>query len=371
MKDRFLLFGGHADSLINFRGALINALLNKGLEVHVVAPKILDTNVHKELKEIGVHVHEITMDRTGTNPLNDLKTVMQLYILMLKNDYKYFLSYTHKPVLYGNVSACLAGIPKRFALITGLGYTFNSEVRWLNFLVRNLYKIVIKGVHKIFFQNPDDKAKFFDLKIINPDESKSIVVNGSGVDLEIFEKVPLPDNIQFLMIARFLIDKGIREYFESALDLSNQYPSINFGLVGWIDENPNSISEEELTEALNKGNIKFYGRLDDVTSAIKDSSIYVLPSYNEGTPRTVLEAMAMGRPIITTDAPGCRETVIDGKNGYLIPVKNAFELTLAMKKFIINPNLISKMGEESYQIAKDKYDVNKVNDQMLKGMSIS
>ena len=196
------------------------------------------------------------------------------------------------------------------------------------------------------------------------------MVNGSGVDLQSFEEAPFPKKLTFLLIARLLKDKGIREYFEASRIIKKEYPDIIFGLVGWIDENPSSISKEDLQNRIDSGDINFYGRLDDVKPAITNSSVYVLPSYREGTPRTVLEAMAMGRPIITTDAPGCKETVIDGSNGFLVPVKAVDPLVKAMLNFIKNPELINKMGSQSRIIAMEKYDVKKVNEQMIEHMGI-
>jgi glycosyltransferase involved in cell wall biosynthesis len=190
------------------------------------------------------------------------------------------------------------------------------------------------------------------------------------VDLDSFQVTSLPSQIQFLLIARLLGDKGIREYLKAASLVRLSYPEINFGLVGWLDNNPNAISKDELQYFIDSGDIKYYGRLNDVRPAIKESSIYVLPSYSEGTPRTVLEAMAMGRPIITTNAPGCKETVQDGLNGFLVSVKSVDELVEAMKKFIKNPDLIIEMGICSREIAEEKYDVIKVNNHMLKEMNI-
>ena len=173
------------------------------------------------------------------------------------------------------------------------------------------------------------------------------------------------------MIARLLGDKGVREYAKAAREIRSSNPGIRFGLVGWVDENPDAISKDELHIWVEEGAIEYLGRLDDVRSAIADSTVYVLPSYREGTPRTVLEAMAMGRPIITTDAPGCRETVVEGENGYLVPVKSVDALVGAMQKFVDDPDLAARMGRRSRQIAEEKYDVHKVNAVMLREMGIT
>ena len=172
------------------------------------------------------------------------------------------------------------------------------------------------------------------------------------------------------MIARLLGDKGVREYAQAAKIIKEKYPQAQFDLVGWIDDNPDAIEQKELDNWINEGLFNFWGKLDDVKPAIAASSIYVLPSYREGTPRTVLEAMAMGRPIITTDAPGCRETVIDGYNGYLVPVKAVEELAAAMERFIVNPELITKMGKASRQLVEEKFDVDAVNQSMLEAIGL-
>ncbi len=370
MSLKFLIMGSAPESLVNFRGPLIKDLIKKGIEVHVVAPDIFSTGIAKNLESIGANVHEVSLSRTGINPFIDIKTIYQLWSLMKKIKPDYFLGYTHKPAIYGNLASWIAGVPHRFALITGLGYAFLGNKIWLNYIVKSLYRFSLSNAHKIIFQNQDDELLFFNLRILKAKDKKTAVVNGSGVDLQSFEEAPFPKKLTFLLIARLLKDKGIREYFEASRIIKKEYPDIIFGLVGWIDENPSSISKEDLQNRIDSGDINFYGRLDDVKPAITNSSVYVLPSYREGTPRTVLEAMAMGRPIITTDAPGCKETVIDGSNGFLVPVKAVDPLVKAMLNFIKNPELINKMGSQSRIIAMEKYDVKKVNEQMIEHMGI-
>ena len=374
MPKKFLLIAGLPDSLLNFRGPLLRALMAERLQVHVAAPDLpADSAIRIELQELGAKVHEIGLKRTGVNPLADVSTVYHMWRLMRRIKPDYLLGYTIKPVIYGNIAAWLAGVPRRFALITGLGYAFMGDAgnrSWLKKIVQVLYRTALGRVHKVFFQNSDDELLFHALGIIKSLDRKTVVVNGSGIDVGSFTVSPLPQIKQFLLIARLLGDKGVREYVEAATIVRQQYPDVRFGLVGWIDENPNAISEIELQHWIEAGDVQFYGRLADVKPAIAQSSIYVLPSYREGTPRTVLEAMAMGRPIITTDAPGCRETVVDGDNGFLVPVKAIDELAFAMLKFVESPELIARMGRRSRQIVEEKYDVNKVNEHMLKEMGI-
>ncbi|WP_041931439.1 glycosyltransferase family 4 protein [Pseudomonas poae] len=374
---KFFLIASYADSLINFRGPLVDALRAQGQEVHVAAPDMpfgSDVRVHLEQK--GVVVHEIPLRRVGMNPFSDLMTLFALCKLMRDIKPDSVLAYTVKPVIYGLLAARIMKIKRRFALITGLGYAFQSEDNqavssrgMLKILVQRLYALALSFATRVFFQNPDDEALFRYLHLISVD-TPSTIVNGSGVDVNDFNVASFPEHLSFLLIARLLGDKGIREFVSAAREVKSTRADVMFRIVGWIDENPNAILREELDAWIAEGTVEYLGRLKDVRSAIASSSVYVLPSYREGTPRTVLEAMAMGRAVITTDAPGCRETVVDGVNGFLIPVKNVDKLTAAMLKFAENPHLVSTLGRKSRELAELKYDVKKVNAAMLQGMEI-
>jgi glycosyltransferase involved in cell wall biosynthesis len=264
----------------------------------------------------------------------------------------------------------LAGVRRRCALITGLGYAFTGKRRGLlTALVKWLYRIAFSRVDVAFFQNPDDQALFDRIGIRA--RSPSIIVNGSGVHLEEFAFSEVSEGPPtFLMIGRFLANKGVREYVSAATRVRAKFPDIRFSLAGWIDENPDAISEQELQTWIANGCIDYLGRLRDVRRAIASCSVYVLPSYREGTPRTVLEAMAIGRPIITTDAPGCRETVVDGENGFLVPVQSVEELEVAMLRFVRDPSLAKVMGMKSRAIVEGKYDIHDVNQVLLRGMGL-
>ncbi len=370
---KFLMIAGLAESLLNFRGPLIFALQARGLQVHVAAPDLpLGHPMRERLESHGLMVHSIPMSRTGTNPMADLKTFWALWCLICRVKPDYVMGYTIKPVIYGSLAAWLAGVRYRFALITGLGYAFQGEGRRgrLQALVQRLYALALARVDKVFFQNPDDESLFRKLSILTT-SSRSCVVNGSGVDVNIFNVTPLPSGPpRFLLIARLLGDKGVREYANAARRIRLSHPAVQFALVGWIDSNPDAIAQAELDDWVDEGSVVFIGKLTDVRPAINDSSVYVLPSYREGTPRTVLEAMAMGRAVITTDAPGCRETVVNGHNGFLVPVKSVDALEYAMLRFIDDPSLAEKMGRCARQTAENKYDVNKVNAVMLQEMGI-
>lgn len=369
----FLLIAGLADSLLNFRGHLILALQSRGLKVHVAAPNLeLGDPMRLQLEAMGVTVHSVPMVRTGTDPIEDLKTFFALWRVMRRVHPQYVMGYTIKPVIYGCFAAWVAGVPRRFALITGLGYAFQGEGRRgrLRALVQRLYAMALARAEKVFFQNPDDEALFRCRNILSKGKS-SCVVDGSGVDVKSFGVEPLPTGSpRFLLIARLLGDKGVREYAEAARRVRLVHPEVWCGLVGWIDTNPDSIAQHELDAWVAEGTLDFLGRLDDVRPAIARSSVYVLPSYREGTPRTVLEAMAMGRAVITTDAPGCRETVVHNDNGLLVPVKSVDALEQAMLRFVEDEGLCVRMGQRSRHMAEVKYDVHKVNATMLREMGI-
>lgn len=370
---KFLLIASFPDSLLHFRGPLIDALLAEGQEVHVAAPDLpLLSPMREKLEALGIKVHEVPLRRTGTNPVADLRLLLHLTRLVLRIRPQRVLGYTIKPVIYGTLAAWMARVPQRFVLVTGLGYAFQGEGErgLLRSVVQSLYALALRHAQKAFFQNPDDERLFRQLGLL-PSKVSSCVVNGSGVDVTAYAQAPLPSEPRFLLIARLLGDKGVREYAHAARRIRTRHSEAVFGLVGWIDENPDAIGQEELDGWLKEGILEFHGRMADVRPAIANCNVYVLPSYREGTPRTVLEAMAMGRAIVTTNAPGCRETVIDGENGFLVPVKSAEALEAAMQRFIDEPTLASRMGLRSRAIAEERYDVNKVNAVMLNEMGIT
>ncbi|MDQ3058650.1 MAG: glycosyltransferase family 4 protein [Pseudomonadota bacterium] len=370
---KFLLIASLAESLINFRGSLIAALQARGLQVHVAAPDLPQGDpIRQQLQARGVVVHNVVLRRTGTNPVADVQTLWSLWRLMRRVQPSHVLGYTVKPVIYGSLAAWLAGVPRRFALVTGLGYAFQQQGQGgaLQVLVQRLYALALGRVQTVIFQNPDDEALFRQRALVTPG-ARTCVVNGSGVNVATFSVAPLlPGPPCFLLIARLLGDKGVREYAQAACRVRALHPSVRCLLVGWIDTNPDAIAQHELDAWVADGMLEFLGRLSDVRPAIADCSVYVLPSYREGTPRTVLEAMAMGRAIITTDAPGCRETVVDGDNGFMVPVKSVDALEQAMLKFINDPMLAARMGQRARQVAEEKYDVHKVNAAMLHEMGI-
>jgi len=369
---RILVLGGIGESLINFRKNLLERLVADGHHVIACAPDA-DSEVKNKLSEMGVIYQNVDLERTGLNPAKDLKTIISLIRLFKKNRPDLFLGYTIKPVIYGSIAASITGIPKIFSMIEGLGYAFTGaglKRQLIGYIAKRLYKHALKYNTKVFFLNPDDLDLFQQQHLIkNPQQA--VLLNGIGIDLDEFTPAPHPQNLSFLLIARLVKDKGVLEYVEAARVIKKSYPDINFKLAGFFDENPSSVTKQDLQTWTESGTIDYLGYLRDVHQAIEDSSVYILPSYREGLPRTVLEAMAMGRAIITTDAPGCRETVQQGVNGLLIPVRDVAALVNAIEHFIRHPVDIMNMGQKSRQIAIEKYDVHKVNKVILEAMSLT
>jgi glycosyltransferase involved in cell wall biosynthesis len=365
-RRKVLLLGSYAPSLINFRGRLIAALVERGHEVFAAAPDI-DPDVAAGLRAIGATPVPVVLGRTSLNPLATWRSGRQLNALVRRLAPDVMIAYTIKPVVLGAAAARAAGVPCFAAMITGMGYPFlgglNPKRVAIRLVAMLMYRRALAASQLVIFQNEDDRKDFRRLHLL-PAARPSVVVNGSGVDLDHFEPRPVPGEISFLMIARFLRDKGIGEFGAAAARLKAEFPHIRIRLAGWLDESPDSISRAEL-DAIIAGGVEDLGQLADVRPAIAQSSVYVLPSYREGTPRTVLEAMAIGRAVITTDAPGCRGTVVDGENGFLVPVGDADALYAAMRRFVDEPGLAQGMGAASLRLVREKFDVEIVNATIL------
>ena len=359
--SRVLLLGGQAESLLNFRGILIKEMISQGHIVYAAAPD-MDAATAAKLAALGAIAVEAPLSRTALNPLRDAQSTWALWRLVREIKPEFFIAYTIKPVIFGSIAARLAGVKNITAMITGLGYAFidgNETKRKITkrFAVL-LYRIALPLSRKVLFQNPDDRQVFFDLKILRP-TSDTAIINGSGVDVLHYDVQPLPLEPRFLMISRFLIDKGVREYAGAVKQLKLKFPAAIAALAGYVDSSPNSISQTEL-DSWQADGLDLVGKLDDVRDEIARSSIIVLPSYREGTPRVVLEAMAMGRAIVTTDAPGCRETVVEGVNGLLVPVRDTNALGDAMCKLYAAPEMVAEMAHAGRKIAEERYDARLV-----------
>jgi glycosyltransferase involved in cell wall biosynthesis len=368
---RILIIGGIASSLVNFRGALIKTMLGKGYEVWACAGEPR-ADVAKTLSDAGARFVPIHMARTGMQPWAELRTLWELWRLMRRVSPDIILAYTVKPVIWGGIAARVATGTKFYALITGLGFAFNGRSagrRFLTIMVTFLYTIALGKAHGVIFQNNDDRAEFVSRKIV-PLE-RTVIVNGSGVDLEQFAPSALPDSPPtFLAIARLLQEKGLREYAEAARKVKERYPRTIFRLLGPVDPSPDGIPFDEVRQWQLHGWIEYLGEARDVRPFITDCHVYVLPSYHEGMPRSVLEAMAMGRPILTTDVPGCRETVINGENGFLVPARNSAALAERMEWFIENPGEWARMGTASRRMAENRFDVRAINSKLMQIMGM-
>lgn len=375
MDKKAFILASSPQSLANFRGQLILDLLEVGYEVHVCAPELSRTSdVIVWLKLHGVIFHDAPFNRAGLNPVRDLLALFKLSKSLKSIQPELFFAYTIKPVIWGTLAATWAKIPVRVALITGLGYAFTGEAsgkrKLIQFIASKLYGAALQHTKLIFFQNKDDQQDFDKLGLL-PNHVPVHIVNGSGINVDDFPYTPLPSQpTKFLLIARLLGDKGIREYVAAAKIIKSTNPETEFHLVGGLDSNPDALTENEVKGWVKEGIIHWHGQQTDVRSFIKNCHVYVLPSYREGTPRSVLEAMATGRGIITTDAPGCRETVISEKNGFLVPVRSVDALVNNMLKFIKDPELAVTMGKRSRDLAVEKYDVHKINRIMLRAMGV-
>ena len=368
---KIVIMGTLPSSLYNFRGHLLQCFKGYGANVVALASGAITSDI-QVIRSLGPDYIDYPVSRSGLKPKDDFKTFKALRSIFKKQQPDVILAYTIKPIIWGAFAArCLPNC-RFYALVTGLGFACqrgNWKKNILMKLVVILYKAALKSADKVIFQNPDNKQVFIDLGIVP--EHKTAVVNGSGVDVTHFEIKSLPAAPKFLLIARLLGDKGIREYVKAANIIKQRYPHAVFQLVGPEDPSPDGISLEELTKLNQNNSVDYLGSTNDVRPFIEDCSIFVLPSYHEGLPRTVLEAMATGRPILTTDVPGCRETVINGENGWLVEKANVEQLVDRMTWFIENPLEWQRMAEASRNMVENKFDVHKVNAELVNIMGLS
>ena len=355
-------------TVYNFRGDLIKQIIEKGHEVIVTGPNQDDVN---KIEELGAKFVEIPMNKNGVNPFADLKYQKELTKLFNKEKPQVVFGYTSKPVIYGTLAASAAHVPHKVAMVTGVGYAFTAKTKKakiLKSIMSLLYKRAFNKADVAIFQNEDDCQEFIKDNLVREEITR--VVHGSGVNTEKFPLTPYPKQITFFMLSRVMYSKGIREYLEACTIVKNKYPDVRCMLLGACENIQDSISREDLQKYVDNHIIEYFGETNKVADYYKQCSVYVLPSYREGTPRTVLEAMSMGRPIITTDAPGCRTTVINGETGFLVPTHNAKAVAEKMIEFIENPKLIETMGKKSAEYCRRVFDVNLVNNDMLNALNV-
>jgi len=370
-KIKILLVASLSRSLVNFRGDYISDLIHEGYEVYCAAPSF-EEEIKSALIQKGAKTIEIDLARKGLNPLRDLKTIKQLRSIIEKNQIDLVFPYTIKPVIYSSLAAKKIDVPT-ISLITGLGQTFSGVT--LKFMILQkvtefLYRKALRTNNAVVFQNKDDLQLFIDKGILSKTQSLH-VVDGSGVNLNRFDfranEKTENSIIKFVVVARMMKSKGILLFIQAAKELRKKYQNAEFHLVGGTSVGVASgIPEELLQKYDDDGIVIFHGAQKNVIPLLSSCDIFVLPTFlREGIPRSILEALSIGLPVITTETPGCKETVEQGKNGFLIPPKEQQSLVDAMQFFLDNPDRIEAMGKHSRKLAETKFDVKIINANLI------
>ncbi|TLD42964.1 MAG: Lipid carrier : UDP-N-acetylgalactosaminyltransferase [Candidatus Jettenia ecosi] len=366
MEKKALFIANTGFALFNYRLQLMKFLSNQGWSVIAIAND--EADYVNKFSNIGIRFININIDHKGKNPIADVALIWRLKSLYDQESPSLVHHFTIKPVIFGSLAAKWAKVPAIINSITGLGYVFNER----GFLMRTsmmLYKFALSGRPRVIFQNNDDYQLFILNNLIK--KTNAQVILGSGVNTKVFypNKIKRSDaNLQFLLVSRMLWSKGISEYISAAERVKKQYPETKFILAGGASGggakgNPDAIPEKWLNEVNARGIAKWIGRIpfEDVMILLDNSDVVVLPSYYpEGVPRSLIEAAAKGKPIITTNTPGCKEVVVDGVNGFFSSPKDVESLANCMLKFIREPELINKMGIESRKRAVDIFDEEKI-----------
>lgn len=371
------LIGTTGSSFYGFRADLIRELVHDKHKVYAFTSEYTDTCLEK-IKALGAIPITYRLSRGGLNPFADIASVLALvrHLKQIKPDVVF--SYFAKPVIYGSLAAKWAKVPLIVGMLEGLGYTFTEQPTGQSNktkLVRNiqvlLYRIALPNIDQMVFLNPDDKKDLLDQYNIKVRQSH--ILGGIGLDLSKYPYKTAPvDPIKFLFIGRLLKEKGIFEFIDALRLVKAKHPQAEFVVLGEIDHaNMGALKPEVLDQLISERLFEYPGYVNNIQDWIAASSVFVLPSYREGIPRSTQEAMAIGRPVITTDVPGCRETVVDGVNGFLVPKWDAQTLAQRMCYFIENPEKVNQMGLESYKMALQYYDVKKVNDKLFAIMGLN
>ncbi|WKZ18877.1 MAG: glycosyltransferase family 4 protein [Candidatus Jettenia sp. CY-1] len=366
MEKKALFIANTGFALFNYRLQLMKFLSNQGWSVVAIAND--EADYVNKFSNIGIRFININIDHKGKNPIADVTLIWRLKSLYDQESPSLVHHFTIKPVIFGSLAAKWAKVPAIINSITGLGYVFNKR----GLLMRTsmmLYKFALSGRPRVIFQNNDDYQLFISNNLIK--KTNAQVILGSGVNTKVFypNTIKRSDaNLQFLLVSRMLWSKGISEYVSAAERVKKQYPETKFILAGGASGggakgNPDAIPEKWLNEVNARGIAKWIGRIpfEDVMILLDNSDVVVLPSYYpEGVPRSLIEAAAKGKPIITTNTPGCNEVVLDGVNGFFSPPKDVESLANCMLNFIREPELINKMGIESRKRAVDIFDEEKI-----------
>lgn len=352
-----------AQSLLSFRKELMCALMDKGCEVLAFAPEP-EAQWRERFIEIGVSYGSLKLQKNGTNPFSDLAGMADILKKLKAVKPDAVFCYHAKTVIYGSIAAKLAKVKRRIALIAGVGSVLRDKPTNLKSrLVRGIlaleYRAGLSAATAVFFQNHDDSELFLSKRLVK--ENKIAYINGSGVNLERFTQSPVPEAKRFLFVGRLIRDKGLVEYLTAARELKSRMPDAEFGVIGYFDTNPTSLSMADIQPFIDDGSIAFYGFQEDVRPCLDACCCFVLPSYHEGTPKSALEALAVGRPVVTSDTVGCRETVVNGENGILVPVGDSAALVKALERIAGDYDMCRSMGERSHRLAVEKFDVRAVN----------
>lgn len=365
---RICLVTSYSQSAVNFRSELIRELVSLGHDIYVLAP---DHSVatRNALAALGAKTVHYPLERSGMSLTADIRSFLSLFFHFSRYRYDVILSYFLKPNIWGIFAASLARIPRRICMVEGLGYAFTSigttpisgksllRKRLLKRAISCLYAASFRLSHHIIILNNDDLLELSD-KCRLP-KQRVLVLGGIGVDLSIWRPTySYPQDVTFLMVARLLREKGVFEFLQAAEMLKRDFPNASFILLGDVDQNPGSISVSDIMPWTTSGIIDYRGHVDDILSQLQSSSVFVLPSYREGVPRSSQEALSVGLPVITTDVPGCRETVVHGQNGFLVPPFDPIALYRAMATFLHDPSTIYSMGLNSRSLAETRFDVH-------------
>tara|TARA_R110002073_G_scaffold141109_5_gene292143 strand:- start:111 stop:1178 length:1068 start_codon:yes stop_codon:yes gene_type:complete len=349
---------------------MIKSFIANGYKVFAGAPNFQD-NTSQTLSDLGVVNVEFPLQRTGLNPWKDLMSVLKIRNIIIKNEIDLLFPYTIKPVIYGSLAGRFTNTPV-ISLITGLGFTFSKssiKARVLQKVTEVLYKIALSKNNAIIFQNSDDVALFREKGILNKNQNTHIV-DGSGIHLERYpfrENNKVSDKIIFVFVARLIREKGADLFMDAAQKLKTEFPKAEFHIIGNIDNSPSSINPNRLSELNERKIITYHGFKKNVANYLTNSDVFVLPTYyREGIPRSILEALSIGMPVITTNTPGCKETVLRNENGILIEPKQLNELILGIRFFLENPASIGPMGNRSRKLAVERFNVDIINDMILK-----
>ena len=371
------LIANQAHSLVNFRGPLIRDIVARGHRVVALAPDF-DAATRAAVQALGAETRDYPLARTGMNPWQDLTTLWALRRLLAEIRPDVSLGYSIKPVIYGTLAAAWARVPHRVALIEGLGFAFTDngtppslKRRALQAVVARLYRLALARADRVLMLNPDDVREFTQRGLVTAGRAQC--TGGIGVDLAEWPVTPLPPlsehPITFALAARLLREKGVLEYVAAVRSIKARYPNSRFLLLGGLDENPGAIGRTEVAAWVAEDVIEWPGHVP-MQPWLAQAHVYVLPSYREGVPRSTQEAMALGRAVITTDTPGCRETVVADENGFLVPVRDVPALAQAMTRFIDNPGLLETMGQASRRLAEGRFDVHKINAEMMQALGL-